>query len=939
MNKIEINGAKENNLQDISISIPKKKLIVITGVSGSGKSSLAHKTIYREGQRRYMDTFSAYARQFIDNYEKPDVDSISGLSPVISISQKSVSKNPRSTVGTITEIYDYLRLLYSKSSEAFSYKTGKKMETFPIKKIIDKINKQHFNKKVYIFSPLVRGRKGNYKQFFIDLMKKGFMKVRVDGQIKNILDKSYLSINSLELERNKHHDIDLLIDEVIIDKKNNTRIKNSCNLAIKEGGGTLLILEKENNQLYFYSTKLMCPETGLSYPDPEPNTFSFNSPKGYCTNCKGLGNTFLIDEKKIIPNKNLSIKQGGIDPLKNIEDSLIFQDLKIILEKNNFNLDTPIESISKECLNSILYGTQENFKIKKKKLGLTKYYEINFQGIGNFILDEFKNSNSNRIKRWAKKYIKEDKCKICNGNKLRKESLHFFIENMNIMDVSKLEIKKLYTWLRNIKKNDKITSEIIKELIKRSKILIDLGLEYLTINRQARTLSGGESQRIRLATQIGSELVGVIYILDEPSIGLHQKDNNLLIQSLKKLKNNGNTVIVVEHDRELIESADYMIDIGPYAGENGGKVIFKGNIKEINKSKTLTSDYLTNRNLIPVPKKRRKGNGLFLELLGAKENNLKNINLKIPLGTLVVITGVSGSGKSTLINKTLYPILNNKINKSVIDFGEYSSINGINNIDKVISINQSPIGRTPRSNPATYIGLFSLIRELFANVHSAKIMGYKAGRFSFNIPGGRCENCKGSGKELIQMKFLPDFYISCKSCSGKRFNKETLNIKFKNKNIYEVLNMSVKDSLSFFDKFPKIKRKLETLISVGMEYVKIGQPSTELSGGEAQRIKLALELSKKDTGKTLYILDEPTTGLHFYDINILMESIQKLVKKGNSFIIIEHNMDVIKQADHIVDLGLNGGKLGGYIICQGYPEEIVKNKKSYTAKYLKKEIY
>ena len=939
MDHIEIIGAKENNLQDLSIKIPKKKLIVITGVSGSGKSSLAHKTIYREGQRRYMDTFSAYARQFIDNYEKPEVDKISGLSPVISISQKSVSKNPRSTVGTITEIYDYLRLLYSKCSNAISYKTGKKMETFPINKIIEKIKKKHNKKEVLILAPLVRERKGNYKQFFIDLMKKGFLKVRVDGQIKNILDKSYLSINSLELDRNKHHDIDLLIDDLIIKKNNKTRIQNSCELAIKEGKGTIIIIEKDKSKLYFYSTKLMCPTSGISYPEPETNTFSFNSPKGYCKKCKGLGSKFLIDQEKLIPNKNLSIQNGGIEPLQNIRESWIYEELKIILEKYNFNINTPIKNLSNECLNCILYGSQENFKIEKKKLGLTKYYELNFPGFANFILDEFQNSDSKKIKRWAKKYIKETKCNECNGQRLKKESLHFFIEKMNIIDVSRLEIKKLYEWIKKIKKKDKISEQIVKELLKRVKILIDLGLDYLTIDRQAKTLSGGESQRIRLASQIGSELVGVIYILDEPSIGLHQKDNNLLISSLKNLRDLGNTIIVVEHDRELIEAADYIIDIGPYAGKNGGKIIFTGNKKEVEKSNTLTSKYLKNRKLINIPKKRRCGNGLFIELFGANQNNLKNINLKIPLATLVVVTGVSGSGKSTLINKTLFPILNNKIHNSLFNFGNYNNIKGINNIDKVISINQSPIGRTPRSNPATYIGLFSLIRELFSNVPESKIMGYKPGRFSFNIPGGRCENCKGSGKELIQMKFLPDFYINCKSCSSKRFNNETLKIKFKGKNIYEILEMSVTEALPFFEKFPKIKRKLETLINVGMDYVKIGQPSTDLSGGEAQRIKLALELSKKDTGKTLYIFDEPTTGLHFFDINILMQSIQKLVDKGNSCIIIEHNMDVIKQADHIIDLGLNGGKNGGYIICEGNPEEIVKNKKSYTAKYLKKEIY
>tara|TARA_B100001057_G_scaffold128386_2_gene127461 strand:+ start:6186 stop:9008 length:2823 start_codon:yes stop_codon:yes gene_type:complete len=938
MNKIEIFGAKENNLKDISIEIPKKKLVVITGLSGSGKTSLAHKTIYREGQRRYMDTFSSYARQFIDNYEKPDVDKITGLSPVISISQKSVSKNPRSTVGTVTEIYDYLRLLYSKSSTAFSYVTGKKMETFSLKKIIQKIEKKHKDKKILILAPLVRGRKGNYKQFFIDLMKKGFLKVRVDGKIKNILDDSYLSINSLELDRNKHHDIELLIDDLLIKEENKSRIKSSCELAINHGNGSILIIEENNTESFFYSTKLMCPKSGISYTEPEPNTFSFNSPQGYCANCKGLGNSYLVDEKKIIVNENLSINNGAIELLHNIEEPWILNELKIILEKFNFNLDTPVKKISRACIDSILYGIKGNFKIQKKELGLTKHYEMDFPGISEFILSEFKNSNSKRIQRWAKNYITESKCPKCQGKKLKKESLYFLINKKNINDISNIEIKELHEWLNGINKDNKITKEIIKEIIKRTKILIDLGLEYLTIDRKSKTLSGGESQRIRLGTQIGSELVGVIYILDEPSIGLHQKDNDLLINSLKKLRDLGNTVIVVEHDRELIESADYIIDIGPFAGINGGKVIFEGDNKKIKKSKTLTSEYINNRNLIPVPKKIRNGNGLFIELLGARENNLKNINLKIPLGNLVLITGVSGSGKSTLINKTLFPLINNKINKSLNDHGTYEKLKGIENIDKVISINQSPIGRTPRSNPATYIGLFTLIRELFSNVPTAKVMGLKSGNFSFNIPGGRCEKCKGCGKELIQMKFLPDFYIDCKICYGKRFNKETLKVKLKGKSIYEILEMTVEEALIFFDKFPKIKRKLETLVSVGMGYVKIGQPSTELSGGEAQRVKLALELSKKDTGKTLYIFDEPTTGLHFYDINILMKSIHKLVDRGNTCIIIEHNMDVIKQADYIIDLGLNGGSGGGYIVCEGYPKDIVKNKNSYTAKFLKKEI-
>ena len=810
-----------------------------------------------------MDTFSAYARQFIDNYEKPDVDSINGLSPVISIEQRSISKNPRSTVGTVTEIYDYLRLLFAKISYAKSYNTGKKMIKLSSKEIINRIIKKYEKKSVYILSPLIRSRKGNYKTFFMDLLRNGFMKVRINGEISQIS-------SGMELDRNKIHDIDLLIDDLIINKTNASRINRSFELALKKGNGSIIILEKETLLEDFFSTKLICNKSGLSYNEPEPNAFSFNSPRGYCKKCKGIGKIFIINEKKIIPDTNLSISNGGIDPLRNIEDKWIINEVETILKKYNFKINEPIKNLSPDCIEAILYGIKNNFKIENKDIGVSKYYELNFEGIANFIYTQFQETNSKKIKNWAKQYIDYSQCPKCLGNRLKKESLHFFIDEKNISYLANLEIKKLYEWIIKIdKRANKISKEITKELINRLKTLIDLGLGYLTINRESKTLSGGESQRIKLGTQISSELVGVLYILDEPSIGLHQKDNALLIESLQKIRDIGNSIIVVEHDRELIESSDYIIDIGPKAGENGGKIIFEGDFEKLKKHNSLTSKYLIDRKKIKIPK-RRICSGKFIDLLGASGNNLKNINVRFPLEKLIVITGVSGSGKSTLISKTLYPILNNKINRSVLKTEKYNDIKGMSYIDKIILINQSPIGRTPRSNPATYVGIFSFIRELFSNLIKSKVMGLKPGHFSFNITGGRCEDCKGSGKELIQMKFLPDFYIECKTCLGKRFQKKILQIKLKEKNIFDVLDMTINESLLFFEKFPKIKRKIQTLIDVGMGYIKLGQASTELSGGEAQRIKLALELSKKDTGKTLYIFDEPTTGLHFYDINILM---------------------------------------------------------------------
>jgi excinuclease ABC subunit A len=934
---ISVKGAREHNLKNIDIDIPRNKLVVITGISGSGKSSLAFDTIYAEGQRRYIETFSAYARQFIGGLERPDVDKIDGLSPVIAIEQKTTSKNPRSTVGTITEIYDYLRLFYARVSDAYSIETNQKMVSYSDDEIIQLIVEKFKGKKISILSPIVKSRKGHYRELFASIFKQGFLKVRIDGKISEL-------IPNLKLDRYKIHDIEIVVDRLLINSNENSlkRIKESLITAMYHGNNSLMIINEEDNSISYFSRSLICPSSGISYEKPEPNSFSFNSPKGMCKKCNGLGIENKVNYDLIIPDPSISIYNGGIKPLGNYKNSWIFKQIDTISQKYNFNIKDPINKISKEAIDIILNGGKESFSVESKTLGLTRKYKIDFEGVITFIENQSKELYSARIKRWANSFMDKVNCETCGGSRLNKQSNFFKISNKTIHDLSKLDIIDLKKWFDKIEsKLDKrkriIGSEIIKEINKRLDFLLDVGLDYLSLNRPVRSLSGGESQRIRLATQIGSQLVGVLYILDEPSIGLHQRDNSKLIDSLKKLRDLGNTIIVVEHDKEIMEKADHIIDIGPNAGKNGGKIIFNGSYKQILNSNTVTSNFLNNIKTIPVPNVRRKSNYKLI-INGCIGNNLKNIKAEFPLGLMIAITGVSGSGKSTLINETLYPILNNHFFNGVKDPLPYKSIKGLDYLDKVIEINQSPIGRTPRSNPATYTGVYSDIRSLFCMTPESLIRGYKPGRFSFNVVGGRCETCQGAGLRKIEMNFLPDVYINCDDCQGKRFNRETLEIRYKGKSISDVLNMTINESCDFFENFPKILRKLKTLKSVGLGYVTLGQQSTTLSGGEAQRIKLASELSKKDTGKTIYILDEPTTGLHFQDIKVLLEMINKLVNKGNTVIIIEHNMDVIKTADHIIEIGPNGGKLGGQIIFNGTPEELIKIEKSPTAKYLKKEL-
>ena len=934
---ISVKGAREHNLKNIDIDIPRNKLVVITGISGSGKSSLAFDTIYAEGQRRYIETFSAYARQFIGGLERPDVDKIDGLSPVIAIEQKTTSKNPRSTVGTITEIYDYLRLFYARVSDAYSIETNEKMVSYSDDEIIQLIVEKFKGKKISILSPIVKSRKGHYRELFASIFKQGFLKVRIDGKISEL-------IPNLKLDRYKIHDIEIVVDRLLVNSNENSlkRIKESLITAMYHGNNSLMIINEEDNSISYFSRSLICPSSGISYEKPEPNSFSFNSPKGMCKKCNGLGIENKVNFDLIIPDPSISIYNGGIKPLGNYKNSWIFKQIDTISQKYNFNIKDPINKISKEAIDIILNGGKESFSVESKTLGLTRKYKIDFEGVITFIENQSKELYSARIKRWANSFMDKVNCESCGGSRLNKQSNFFKIRNKTIHDLSKLDIIDLKKWFDKIEsKLDKrkkiIGSEIIKEINKRLDFLLDVGLDYLSLNRPVRSLSGGESQRIRLATQIGSQLVGVLYILDEPSIGLHQRDNSKLIDSLKKLRDLGNTIIVVEHDKEIMEKADHIIDIGPNAGKNGGKIIFNGSYKQILNSNTVTSNFLNNIKTIPVPDLRRKSNEKLI-IKGCIGNNLKNIKAEFPLGLMIAITGVSGSGKSTLINETLYPILNNHFFNGVKDPLPYKSIKGLDYLDKVIEINQSPIGRTPRSNPATYTGVYSDIRSLFCMTPESLIRGYKPGRFSFNVVGGRCETCQGAGLRKIEMNFLPDVYINCDDCQGKRFNRETLEIRYKGKSISDVLNMTINESCDFFENFPKILRKLKTLKNVGLGYVTLGQQSTTLSGGEAQRIKLASELSKKDTGKTIYILDEPTTGLHFQDIKVLLEMINKLVNKGNTVIIIEHNMDVIKTADHIIEIGPNGGKLGGQIIFNGSPEELTKIGKSPTAKYLKKEL-
>ncbi len=932
---INIYGARVHNLKNIDLEIPRNKLVVFTGLSGSGKSSLAFDTIHAEGQRRYLETFNAYARQFLGNMERPEVDKITGLSPVVSIEQKTTSKNPRSTVGTITEIYDYLRLLFARVGTAYSYNTGEKMVKYTDKQILKLIQKEFRGKYINILAPIVKARKGHYKELFAQIVRKGFLNVRVDEQIMEITP-------GLKLDRYKTHDIEIVIDRLKVHEENEKRMLNSLQQALKDGDGVMMVLEKDKNTPRYFSRDLMCPTTGIAYKNPEPNSFSFNSPKGACKHCNGIGTLKEVDEDKIIPDKTKSINQGAIVPIANRKSEWIIKQLEMLGKKYNFNLNTPISKISKAGVNSIFYGESGSFNVKLKSVGVSKTYKLHFDGIVNFIKEQAKISYVKTIERWASNYMSEHNCPKCEGSRLNKESFHFKVGDNQIHQLTGMDILEFDKWLHTIEKQLNknqllIAKHIIKELKKRVQFILDVGLSYLSLDRTSKSLSGGEAQRIRLATQIGAQLTNVLYILDEPSIGLHQKDNQKLINSLKNLRDIGNSVIVVEHDKDMIESSDFIVDLGPEAGIHGGEVVAKGSFLQILKNRNLTAKYLNKQLQIDIPKRRKK-NGKYLELLGAKGHNLKSVDLKIPLGVFVCITGVSGSGKSTLINETLYPILNKYFYRGVKKPLPYKEINGVEHIDKVIEVDQSPIGRTPRSNPATYTAVFSHIRSLYANLPESKIRGYKVGRYSFNVKGGRCEHCEGAGLKTIEMNFLPDVLVHCEICNGKRYNRETLEVRFKGKSIADVLDMTINQAVVFFKSIPAIYRKIKTLQDVGLGYISLGQPSTTLSGGEAQRIKLAAELSKKNTGKTFYILDEPTTGLHFHDVKIFLEVVQKLVDKGNTVLIIEHNMDVIKVADYIIDIGPEGGAKGGQILCNGTPEKIVKCKESYTAKYLKKEL-
>jgi len=935
---IEVKGARVHNLKNIDVTIPRQKLVVITGLSGSGKSSLAFDTIYAEGQRRYIETFSAYARQFLGGLERPDVDKIDGLSPVIAIEQKTTSKSPRSTVGTITEIYDFLRLLFARAGDAHSYNTGEKMVSYNDDQIKELIIASYRDKKINVLAPIIKSRKGHYRELFEQIAKQGFVKVRVDGEIKDI-------VKGMKVDRYKVHDIEIVIDrlKVVENEDLHKRISETINTAMYSGDNVLMILEEGTSEPRYFSRDLMCPTTGISYPVPEPNTFSFNSPKGMCPYCNGLGHVYEVNDLKIFPNQKLSIKAGGIAPLGEYKKSWAFKQIETIAQRFGFELTDAIEKIPKEALAVLLHGGNESFEVDSKTLGVKRTYKIDYEGISNFIKSQFEAAESTSIKRWAKEYMDKISCPTCEGARLRRESLYFKIDDKNIAELANLDITELADFFENLEQKLegnqlKIAEEIIKEIRTRIRFLLDVGLDYLSLNRSSKSLSGGEAQRIRLATQIGSQLVGVLYILDEPSIGLHQRDNARLIKSLQALRDLGNSVIVVEHDRDMIECADHVIDIGPKAGKHGGEIISQGTPEELKNHHTLTADYITGVKEIPIPKKRRTGNGKKIVLSGCTGNNLKNIKVEFPLGKMIGVTGVSGSGKSTLINETLYPIMNAYYFNGVKKPMPYKKITGLEHIDKVIDINQSPIGRTPRSNPATYTGVFSEIRSLFTKTQEAAIRGYKPGRFSFNVKGGRCETCQGGGLRVIEMNFLPDVYVECETCNGKRFNRETLEIRYKGKSIADVLDMTIDESVSFFELIPKIHRKLKTIQDVGLGYISLGQQSTTLSGGEAQRIKLATELSKRDTGNTFYILDEPTTGLHFEDIRVLMDVLNKLVDKGNTVLVIEHNLDVIKLADHVIDIGYQGGRSGGKLVAKGTPEEIIKDKKSYTAAFLKKEM-
>ena len=938
--KIEVFGARVHNLKNVDITIPRNSLTVFTGLSGSGKSSLAFDTIFAEGQRRYIETFSAYARNFLGNMERPDVDKITGLSPVISIEQKTTNKNPRSTVGTTTEIYDYLRLLFARAGEAYSYMSGEKMVKYTEEKVVDMIMSDYQDRKIYILSPLVRNRKGHYRELFEQMRRKGYLYIRVDGEIQELT-------RGMKVDRYKNHNIEVVIDKMKLGgTENNTlreRLAKTVSTAMKQGEGLIMILDNERNEAKYFSKRLMDPVTGIAYKDPAPNIFSFNSPEGACPQCKGLGVIDEIDLKKVIPDNKQDIYSGAIVPLGKYKKQMIFWQIDALLKKHNCDLKTPIKDIPKEAMDEVLYGSLEKLKIAKELVHTTSDYFVSFDGIIKYLRTVMENDDSSAGKKWADQFIAEAQCPECHGHRLNREALSYKIWDKNIADLAEMDITELKDWVDHVEehmseKQRTIAVEIIKEIRKRINFLLDVGLDYLALNRQSATLSGGESQRIRLATQIGSQLVNVLYILDEPSIGLHQRDNERLINSLKELRDMGNTVIVVEHDEDMMRAADWIVDIGPKAGRRGGEVVFQGKPADMLKTHTLTAQYLNGERAIELPKERREGNGKTIQLTGCKGNNLKDVNVTFPLGELIVVTGVSGSGKSTLINETLQPILSQHFYRSLKRPMPYGNIEGIDNIDKVVNVDQSPIGRTPRSNPATYTGVFSDIRQLFVNLPEAKIRGYKPGRFSFNVKGGRCETCGGNGYKTIEMNFLPDVMVPCEVCHGKRYNRETLEVRFKGKSIADVLDMTVNMAVEFFENVPQILPKIKALQDVGLGYIKLGQSSTTLSGGESQRVKLATELAKRDTGKTLYILDEPTTGLHFEDIRILMDVLQKLVDRGNTVIIIEHNLDVIKLADYIIDMGPEGGRGGGRMLSCGTPEVVAKNKESYTSRFLAKVL-